>query len=179
MIALHIAPLTLQDAASACFPNEPFPMIGRLLPVFSDSTWQYTEELLVAPGEKRYPDDNYNPLEFIDAEEKTMLVAYDQRTVAGRIVCSRKWNHFCFVEEIAVRQTYRGQGVGSALLAAAQAWAQAHHMPGFMLETQDVNLLACRFYIKQGFSLGAVDTHLYDLTPSKGELALFWYKMFA
>ena len=36
-------------------------------------------------------------------------------------------------------------------------WAKQKDLCGLMLETQNNNLLACRFYIKKGFVLGAVD----------------------
>lgn len=47
-----------------------------------------------------------------------------------------------------------------------------------MLETQDINLGACRLYIKNGFVLGSVDTMLYQNFKTREEKALFWYKMF-
>lgn len=48
-----------------------------------------------------------------------------------------------------------------------------------MLETQDTNLAACRFYHQCGFVLGGVDTMLYDNCPNNNEKALFWYIQFA
>lgn len=47
-----------------------------------------------------------------------------------------------------------------------------------LLETQDNNLAACRFYHRCGFVLGGVDALLYSNTSARGELALFWYKPF-
>jgi len=47
-----------------------------------------------------------------------------------------------------------------------------------MLETQDVNLLACRFYLKNNFEIGAVDTKLYSNSKFKDETALFFYFIF-
>jgi ribosomal protein S18 acetylase RimI-like enzyme len=44
-----------------------------------------------------------------------------------------------------------------------------------MLETQDTNLAACRFYKKYGFILGGVDTMLYRNFENKDQKALFWY----
>jgi streptothricin acetyltransferase len=51
-------------------------------------------------------------------------------------------------------------------------------MLGLMLETQDINLAACRFYHRCGFVLGAVDTMLYGNCRNKDEKALFWYMQF-
>ena len=46
------------------------------------------------------------------------------------------------------------------------------------LETQDVNVLACRFYDKLGFQIGAVDTMLYANFDNADEKAIFWYIKF-
>lgn len=45
------------------------------------------------------------------------------------------------------------------------------------LETQDDNLGACRFYVKQGFILGGVDTLKQSYNPNI-ETTLYWYKLF-
>lgn len=47
-----------------------------------------------------------------------------------------------------------------------------------MLETQDVNLLACRFYSKIGFRIGAVDSMLYANLDNADEKAVFRYMKF-
>ena len=51
---------------------------------------------------------------------------------------------------------------------------------GLMLETQDLNLAACRFYVKTGFRIGGADTLLYEGlgTELAEERAIFWYKIF-
>ncbi|WP_258013807.1 hypothetical protein [Paenibacillus polymyxa] len=51
-------------------------------------------------------------------------------------------------------------------------------MKGLTLETQDVNLLACRFYLKNGFEIRAVDTMLYSNSKYKDEKAIFFYSKF-
>ena len=47
-----------------------------------------------------------------------------------------------------------------------------------IIEMQDNNLLACRFYHKMGFIIGAVDTMLYANFDNAGERAVFWYLKF-
>lgn len=41
-------------------------------------------------------------------------------------------------------------------------WAKDKKLYGLALETQDNNLLACRFYSKCGFIIGAVNAMLHD-----------------
>lgn len=68
----------------------------------------------------------------------------------------------------------RGRGVGTRLMDCAKAWAQERRLHGLMLETQDDNLLACRFYRKYGMRIGGVDELLYAGFGSR-EKAVFWY----
>jgi hypothetical protein len=42
------------------------------------------------------------------------------------------------------------------------------------VETQNINVPACRFYAKQGFALGAAHHFVYPALPE--EVQLLWYK---
>lgn len=76
--------------------------------------------------------------------------------------------------DIRVSPETRGQGVGRALFAAAEAWAKARGCREMKAETQNVNVPACRFYMRQGCVLGAVNRSAYPGLP--GEIQLLWYK---
>lgn len=76
--------------------------------------------------------------------------------------------------DIRVSPEARGLGVGSALFSAAEAWAKARGCRMLKVETQNVNVPACRFYMRQGCVLGAVDRFAYPGLP--GETRLLWYK---
>jgi hypothetical protein len=43
-----------------------------------------------------------------------------------------------------------------------------------MVETQNVNVGACRFYVAQGCSLGSAHRYAYENHPD--EVQLLWYK---
>lgn len=88
------------------------------------------------------------------------------------------WNEYCFVEDIAVSTSYRGRGIGTLLMQKAVEWAKSNRMHGLMLETQDNNLSACRFYRKCGFKIGGVDAMLYANFNNSSEKAMFWYMVF-
>lgn len=84
-----------------------------------------------------------------------------------------------FQDDFVVEAQYRGQGAGQALLHRAVEWAQSKGLPGIMLETQDINVPACRFYERFGFILAGFDRLLYQVTlPGADEVALFWYLLF-
>jgi len=64
-------------------------------------------------------------------------------------------------------------------MARAVAWAETKQLPGIMLETQNNNVAACRFYERCGFKLGGFDRYLYKgITQSTEEIALYWYLFF-
>ena len=62
---------------------------------------------------------------------------------------------------------------------AAEAWAREKRLIGLGLETQDINLPACRFYARMGMVLGGANGMVYRGFPeAKGETALYWYLPF-
>ena len=76
--------------------------------------------------------------------------------------------------DIRVSPDVRGQGVGSRLLGAAEAWSAARGCRQLKVETQNVNAPACRFYAGHGFVLEFVDRFAYPSLPD--EVQLLWYK---
>lgn len=160
--------------------EEPFPVIGRLCPKLENGLWTHEEQLFDEPREKQYPPDEIDPAQYLETPKRAIFLAYEDGVPVGRIVLRRNWNGNAFVEDITVRRAARGRGAGSALLARAGDWARGQGLYGLMLETQDINLLACRFYQKNGFRLGGVDSCLYRNfeEPYRRETALFWYVHF-
>lgn len=76
--------------------------------------------------------------------------------------------------DLRVAPPWRGRGVGAALFRAAEAWALARGARWLKVETQDVNVGACRFYARQGCVLGAVHRFAYPERPDEAQL--LWYK---
>lgn len=106
------------------------------------------------------------------------VVRVDGR-VAGRLMMSRSWNGYAYIDDIAIDRNVRRRGAGSALMRQALAWAREHGYPGIMLETQDTNVVACRMYLRHGFVLGGCDRFHYANEPDLAqETALFWYCRF-
>lgn len=160
--------------------NEPFEIIGKIRPVFVNDTWSYTEELFDDSYMQSYPDDDTDYSEYVGSPYKTAFLAYVKGKFAGRIIIRKDWNKYVFVEDISIVQEYRGKGVGTALIQKTIEWAKKEDMDGLALETQDINLLACRFYSKCGFKIGAVNTMLYKNLekPFCDATAVYWYMKF-
>lgn len=183
MESIEIKPIDSENIKDLNTALEPFPLIGRIIPVFDGAGWSWTEELLAAPGEMCFPPDvtaDQAP-GYIGSEDKQIFFAYVKGACAGQIIIRKNWNACCFVEDLATAAAHRGQGVARALFAAAEGWARQRKLRGFMLEAQDTNLLACRVYARLGFTLGGVDRQLYQFCapPANTQLGLFWYRPFA
>ncbi len=160
--------------------NEPFWVIGRIVPELKDGLWTWTEEISSEPWEKQYPSDDCDYSEYIGNPDKIVYLAYADERCIGQIVLRRDWNGYAFIEDICVSRTARGQGVGTALIQKAIDWAKSAGLNGLALETQDNNVLACRFYAKCCFSIGGVNTVFYKnfRKPYCDETAIFWYMRF-
>jgi ribosomal protein S18 acetylase RimI-like enzyme len=77
--------------------------------------------------------------------------------------------------DLRVHPEYRGRGVGHRLFTHALAWARERQCRRFKVETQNVNVPACRFYARQGCELGVIDRYAYA-ADAPDEVQLLWYK---
>jgi ribosomal protein S18 acetylase RimI-like enzyme len=76
--------------------------------------------------------------------------------------------------DIRVRPERRGQGIGRRLFRAAEARAAARGCRLLKVETQNINVPACRFYAACGCRLGGIDRDAYREFPD--EVALYWFR---
>ena len=118
-----------------------------------------------------------------DLSRWTILAAFDRtRRVGGAVVivddpqidllrdcpsCALLW-------DVRVAPDARRQGVGSALLEAAEQRARDRGARSLRVETQDVNVPACRFYHAHGFRLERTTHGAYAELPN--EVQLLWRK---
>jgi GNAT superfamily N-acetyltransferase len=78
--------------------------------------------------------------------------------------------------DIRVHPGHRGQGVGSALFRRAAEWARSRNCRQLKIETQNINVPACRFYAAMGCHLGVINRYAYLSVPSIAhEVMLLWY----
>ena len=176
-VTIVIKPLINQFINIVNNANEPFSIIGKVLPEFYNGIWSYEEELYETPSEIRFPDDKLDWSAYIDSNEKVVLLAFHEDACIGQIRLVKDWNRFAYIENIAVKKDFRKSGVGHLLLEAAEAWAKEQSLIGLSLEAQNDNLIACRFYVKEGFVLGGVDT-LKHSANAEIDITLYWYKLF-
>jgi GNAT superfamily N-acetyltransferase len=94
------------------------------------------------------------------------VIAFDTSNVfmlEGRRDLAALW-------DLRVRPESRGTGVGRALVAAAEEWALTRGCRWLKIETQNVNVAACEFYVREGYVLRAVDRFAYDDSPDEAQL---------
>ncbi len=78
--------------------------------------------------------------------------------------------------DIRVHPDARGRGIGAQLFRHAADWARGQGYGQLGLETQSVNVAACRFYARQGCILGAIHRYGYAGVPNVAhEVMLLWY----
>jgi ribosomal protein S18 acetylase RimI-like enzyme len=80
-------------------------------------------------------------------------------------------NDLALIADIRVAPHARGRGVGRELAEAARSWAKAKGCTEMRVETQDINVGACRFYKAMGFELHKIDEHAY---PGLDEAQILW-----
>lgn len=79
--------------------------------------------------------------------------------------------------DLRVLPEARGQGCGRVLFEFAAGRARALGFKRLAVETQNVNVPACRFYAAMGCTLGAIHRYGYTSVPeAAGEAMLLWYK---
>ncbi len=174
---MEIVKVNQQNFTDINQANQPFEIIGEIKPALLNGVWTYTEEIYEQSYMKAYPNDTWDYAAYINHPDQTIFLAYSDAGCVGQIVLKRDWNGYAFIEDICVAKSERGQGIGTAFIQKAIEWAKNSHLQGLALETQDNNLLACRFYAKCGFVIGAVNTMLYR-NFHQDEFAVFWYLLF-
>jgi GNAT superfamily N-acetyltransferase len=106
----------------------------------------------------------------------------DGASVGGAVIASRTPDLYMLggrddvavLWDIRVSPPERGGGIGSTLFRAAGDWARARGFRWLKIETQNVNVPACRFYRRMGCILGAIDRFAYPDQPA--EVQLLWWK---
>ena len=118
-----------------------------------------------------------------DVSNWRMFEAYiDDRHVGGAVVALRTEgvtilegrDDLAVIWDIRVSPSVRERGIGTALLHAAENWAQEQGYRSLRVETQNINVAACRLYVAQGCALTAVNRGAYPQLPD--EIQLIWEK---
>jgi GNAT superfamily N-acetyltransferase len=72
--------------------------------------------------------------------------------------------------DVRVAPEAQRRGVGSALFRAVESWAREQKAHQLRVETQNVNVAACRFYEQQGCVLEQANFNAYPQLPDEVQL---------
>ena len=82
---------------------------------------------------------------------------------------------FAHLWDLRVRPERRGEGIGARLFTRAVEFARAEGYRQLRVETQNINVGACRFYATRGCRLARVDRTAYWGVPhAERETMLIW-----
>jgi GNAT superfamily N-acetyltransferase len=162
--------------------------VERVLDVLPSSDgFDFTERLLDSGYVKDY-DALEHPGDWnrFDTSKWNLFAAYaDRNRVGGAIVAIdtpeidllEGRNDLAVLWDLRVLPERRAQGIGTALLRAAEAFAARKGCRELKVETQNINVPACWFYQRQGFVLSAANRFAYPTLPD--EVQLIWRKRLA
>ena len=156
-------------------PNEPFELIGRMIPSYVNEQWHYSVSYFNEMDRTQmcFPNENYNYAEMKD--NSVFLGAYDKENCIGLAILQDAWFQYMYLYDLKVSKDYRHQGVATALMNKAKEVCKERHYSGIYTQGQDNNLSACLFYIKTGFHIGGLDTNVYKGTKQEGKADIIFY----
>jgi len=146
----------------------------------------FKERKITKPYIKNY-DENENPLRWLNFNTTNWIiftVQSGEKLVGGlTMVCKtpeiRMLNgrsDLADVWDIRVQPDLKRTGIGTKLFARAIEWSRSQGYRQLCVETQNVNMPACRFYLKQGCTLGAINRFAYRGDPvAAEEVQLIWF----
>lgn len=147
-----------------------------------DQKVSYTVEA-VSSYRKSYQDDpseeitSNDYMSYINNPNQIIFLAFAGNHLIGQVKVKRNWNEYAHLEDLHVDSRYRRHGVGRKLIAKVKKWALYKGIPGLMLETQNTNVRACKFYESLGFVIGGFDFYVYKNVQPIDETAIYWYLM--
>jgi GNAT superfamily N-acetyltransferase len=112
-----------------------------------------------------------------------LIAAYeDERRVGGAVIAFNTGGvtmlegrpDLAVLWDIRVHTERRSTGIGTMLFGATETWSRDRGCQILKIETQNINVPACRFYRRMGCELASIDRFAYPDLPD--EFQLMWFK---
>ena len=145
-----------------------------------------TERTVERPWVKDYDAVEGGPARWasrFDVRNWGLLGAYNEgRRLGGAVIAFdtpnlhmlRGRRDLAVLWDLRVAPDARRSGTGAALFRASEVWARQRGCTALEVETQQINVPACRFYTAMGCTLAAVDRNAYADLPD--EVQLIWHR---
>lgn len=146
-----------------------------------------TEQPVSQPWVKNY-DAEETPLDWekqFDLANWGIFIAYEESQPVGGAAVALNTPKVNMLEDrkdlavlwdIRVLPDRRGMGIGKALFLHSADWARRQGCSQLKIETQNINVPACKFYCSMGCELGMIHRYGYAAIPAVADEAmLFWY----
>jgi ribosomal protein S18 acetylase RimI-like enzyme len=103
------------------------------------------------------------------------LAAFDGNEIVGLgLAEARQWNRTLWIWEFHVLESHRRQGIGRSLMDALEQEALRIGMRTMLVEVQNTNVPAIRFYRSVGFQVESIDLSYYtNADTTDFEVAIF------
>lgn len=110
-----------------------------------------------------------------------MLVAHmDERWIGGCVLAYNTdgvhklegQDDIAVLWDLRVHPDFRRKGIGKKLFESAIKWSKGRKCTELKIETQNINVSACKFYQKQGCRLEKINRFAYKEFPN--EIELMW-----
>ena len=105
----------------------------------------------------------------------------DYKVIGGAIIAWKTKNlkllnerdDLAILWDIRIEKDFRGRGLGTVLFEKIENWCLGKNCKELKVETQNINIGACIFYKKMGFTLESIDRNAY---PDLNETQLIFCK---
>jgi GNAT superfamily N-acetyltransferase len=121
---------------------------------------------------KRFDTSNWGLIAALDGADRVGGAVIALNSPGVRMLGGR--SDTAALRDLRVRPDVRRSGIGSVLFVAVERWCRQRACHVLTVETQNINLPACRFYARMGCTLGVIDRQAYPDFPD--ETQLVWVK---
>lgn len=165
--------ITTETKEAIQLPNEPFDLFGKMIVNRINNEWSYNIELFDEAESVSFPEENYN---FDQIQKNGFAIgAFYKEECVGLAIYEFNWNNYIYLSDLKVKSKFRKKGVAAELIKEGQKNAEKLGYKGIYTVGQDNNLAACKFYLKQGFEIGGLNTRNYKYTNQEGKADIYFY----
>ena len=103
---------------------------------------------------------------FFDGRDEWISIAVDQGKIVAflSIEVHHEAEEFIYLDDFSVTKQYRGQGIGTAMIRAAEGYARETHIPAICFHVEKSNTAALRLYQRLGYGIHEDQGNRYLMT---------------